>query len=54
MTLLRIHMTDGQITSESFPKDKSLGGRATIDYLIFDELSVFTPFPHPLHAGGGG
>jgi hypothetical protein len=50
--LLRIHMTDDQLTSESFPKDKILGGRATIDYLILDELSVFTSFPHPLHAKG--
>jgi hypothetical protein len=34
MTLLRIHMTDGQIAHESFPQDRIWGGRATIDFLL--------------------
>jgi len=45
VTLLRVQMTDGQITSDPFPKDKILGGRATIDFFL-SQLGI--PAAHAL------
>jgi len=45
MTLLRVQMTNGQIAAEPFPKEKILGGRATIDFLLSQRGA---PAAHPL------
>ncbi len=45
MTLLKVHMTEGIVRKEPFPKDKIVGGRALIDYLMTEHGS---PTAHPL------
>jgi hypothetical protein len=45
MTLLRVHMTDGQIAREFFPQERILVGRATIDFLL---THYGNPAAHPL------
>jgi aldehyde:ferredoxin oxidoreductase len=45
MNLLRVNMTEGKISLEPFPKDKILGGRATIDSLL---TRYGSPTAHPL------
>ncbi|MGA2466965.1 MAG: aldehyde ferredoxin oxidoreductase C-terminal domain-containing protein [Thermodesulfobacteriota bacterium] len=48
MNFIRVHMTNGRITIESFPQNKFVGGRATIDYLMTEDVS---PTVHPLSEG---
>ena len=45
MTILRVQMTNGQIATEPFPKEKILGGRATVDFFLSQQG---TPSAHPL------
>lgn len=45
MTLLRVQMTNGKITTEPFPGDKIVGGRAMIDHLM---TQYGSPTAHPL------
>ena len=45
MSILKVNMTHKEIISEPFPKDKIVGGRAMIDYLL-TEYGV--PTAHPL------
>lgn len=45
MTILKIDMSKKEIIQQSFPKDKIVGGRAMIDYLMMEYAS---PTAHPL------
>jgi len=49
MTILRVQMTNGQIATEPFPKEKILGGRATVDFFLSQQG---TPSAHPLSEKG--
>ena len=43
--IIRVDMSKGRVTSEEFPKGRTIGGRATIDYLMAEYGS---PTAHPL------
>lgn len=45
MSLMRVQMTSGKITTEQFPGDEIVGGRAMIDYLM---SRYGSPTAHPL------
>ncbi|MCK4825397.1 aldehyde ferredoxin oxidoreductase, partial [bacterium] len=45
MTILRVNMSQKTISTETFPKDKIIGGRAMVDYLLSEYGS---PTAHPL------
>jgi len=45
MTLMRVNMSQGRVRSEEFPKERIIGGRATVDYLMTEYGS---PTAHPL------
>lgn len=44
MTLLRVNMSEKKVVSQVFPKDKIVGGRSMIDYLMTEYAS---PTAHP-------
>ena len=45
MSLIRVNMTKKEVISETFPKDKIIGGRAMIDYLLTEFACLCA---HPL------
>ena len=45
MNIMKVHMSDREITVEPFPQEKLLGGRALVDYLITEHIS---PSVNPL------
>lgn len=45
MSLMKIDMTHGAIETKPFPKDKIIGGKAIVDYLMTEYCS---PLVHPL------
>jgi aldehyde:ferredoxin oxidoreductase len=45
MNLIRVHMTQGQITTEPLPEDNHICGRVLIDHWMTENLS---PKVHPL------
>lgn len=48
MNLIKVHMTYGRITTEPFPENKRIGGRAIIDSWMTEYVS---PTVHPLSEG---
>ncbi len=48
MTILRVNMSQKTISTETFPKDQIIGGRAMVDYLLSEYGS---PTAHPLSEG---
>jgi len=48
MTIVRVNMFQKTISTETFPKDKIIGGRAMVDYLLSEYGS---PTAHPLSEG---
>ena len=45
MSILKVNMSQKEVISEAFPKDKIVGGRGMIDYLL---TAYGTPTAHPL------